>query len=251
MSDNGDVRRDDGEPSTAGDQAALDARVAASVADVRDRIVRAGGRDVRLVGVTKTFGPDAVIAAARAGCDGVGENYAQETVAKWAALHDLLGVDGVAALPPLHFIGQLQSNKVRTLASLVSVYETIDRRSLLAELAKRCPGARILVQVDATGEAGKGGCPTTDVPSLVVEAIERGLHVEGLMTVGPTYGGPEAAQRGFRAVRALADRLGLETCSMGMSDDLEVAVACGATEVRVGSALFGPRPPQRGTGGLA
>lgn len=233
------------------DRAALDARVAAAVAEVRDRIARAGGRAVRLVGVTKTFGPEAVIAAARAGCDGVGENYAQETVAKWAALQDLLGGEGRAALPPLHFIGQLQTNKVRALATLVTVFETVDRSSLVAEIAKRCPGATILVQVDATGEPGKGGCPAADVPALVADAIERGLHVDGLMAVGPTHGGPDAARPVFRAVRELADRLGLATCSMGMSDDLEVAVACGATEVRIGSALFGPRPPQRGTGGLA
>ena len=237
-------------------QAALDARVAAAVAEVRDRIAIAGGGGVRLVAVTKTFGAAEVVAAARAGCDGLGENYAQETVGKWAELHDLLGPGGVAALPPLHFIGQLQTNKVRSLAPLVAVYETVDRTSLVAELAKRCPGTRVLVQVDATGEPGKGGCPIADVPALTAEAVARGLRVEGLMAVGPTHGGPDAARPVFTAVRALADRLGLAVCSMGMSDDLEVAVACGATEVRIGSALFGPRligarPPQRGTGGLA
>ncbi len=223
------------------DQSELDARVAAAVERVRTRIVRAGGQDVRLVAVTKTFGPEAVIAAARAGCDALGENYAQETVAKWAALRGMLGETGVAGLPELHFIGQLQTNKVRSLAPLVAVYETVDRPALVAELATRCPGARVLVQVDVTGEVGKGGCPIADVPALVADASARGLRVEGVMAVGPTEGGPDAARPVFRAVRELADRLGLATRSMGMSDDLEVAIECGATEVRIGSALFGAR----------
>jgi uncharacterized pyridoxal phosphate-containing UPF0001 family protein len=143
----------------------------------------------------------------------------------------------------VHFIGQLQSNKVRLLAGLVDVWETVDRPRLVAELARRSPGARVLVQVDTTGEPGKGGCPLADVPELVVAAGAAGLVVEGLMTVGPTEGGPEAARPGFRAVRRLVDELGLTTCSMGMSADLDVAVEEGTTEVRVGTALFGARPP--------
>ncbi len=99
----------------------------------------------------------------------------------------------------------------------------------------------MLVQVATTGEQGKGGCPVDDVPDLVRTAARRRVAVAGLMTVGPTHGGPEAARPGFRAVRRLADDLGLTTCSMGMSADLEVAVEEGATEVRVGTALFGPR----------
>lgn len=233
------------------ERAEFDVRVGAAVAHVRERIARAGGTGVRLVAVTKTWGPEAVLAAAAAGCDAIGENYAQETVAKWAELSVLIGAEGVAALPELHFIGQLQTNKVRLVAPLVAVYETVDRASLAAELAKRSPGARVLVQVDATGEPGKGGCPLDAVPALVEDAATRGLRVEGLMTVGPTHGGASAARPVFRAVRALVDRLGLAACSMGMSDDLEVAVGEGATEVRIGSALFGPRPPHAGTGGLA
>jgi PLP dependent protein len=142
----------------------------------------------------------------------------------------------------VHFIGQLQSNKVRPLAGLVDVWETVDRSRLVGELARRAPGSRVLVQVDATGEPGKGGCPLSDVPALVAEAVAAGLIVEGLMTVGPTEGGPEAARPGFRAVRRLVDELGLTTCSMGMTADLDVAVEEGSTEVRVGTALFGARP---------
>jgi uncharacterized pyridoxal phosphate-containing UPF0001 family protein len=98
------------------------------------------------------------------------------------------------------------------------------------------------LQVDTSGEAGKGGCRIDDLDALADAARAAGLAVRGLMTVGPTDGGPEAARPGFRQVRNAVDRLGLSVCSMGMSDDLEVAVQEGSTEVRVGSALFGPRP---------
>ena len=175
-------------------------------------------------------------AAAAAGCRAIGENYAQELVVKAPV--------AAAAGLAVHFIGQLQTNKVRQLAGLVDVWETVDRPRLVAELARRAPGAHILVQVDTTGEAGKGGCPVADVPALVAAATDAGLVVDGLMTVGPTQGGPEAARPGFRTCRRLADDLGLVTCSMGMSGDLEVAVAEGATQVRVGTALFGTRAPR-------
>jgi len=212
----------------------LDEQVAERLHAVHERIARAGGSGVRVLPVTKTFPVEACWAAHRAGCPAVGENYAQEVVAK-------LGGGGFPF--DVHFIGQLQSNKVRALAPIVSVYETVDRASVVAELAKRAPGARVLLQVSATPESGKGGCRLTDVPQLLEVALTAGLTVEGLMTVGPTQGGPEAARAGFRAVRELLDRLGLATLSMGMTDDLEVAVQEGATQVRVGSALFGERPP--------
>jgi uncharacterized pyridoxal phosphate-containing UPF0001 family protein len=213
----------------------LDEVVAERLHEVHERIASAGGRNVSVLAVTKTFGIDACWAAYRAGCAAVGENYAQEVVAKF----------GGEELPfDVRFIGQLQTNKVRALAPIVSVYETVDRPSLVAELAKRVVGARVLVQVSPDAEtAGKGGCVVADVPALVDVARAAGLEVLGLMTVGPTDGGPEAARQGFRAVRALVDRLGLAECSMGMTADLEVAVQEGATQVRVGSALFGARPP--------
>jgi len=212
----------------------LDEQVAERLHVVRERIARAGGVGVHVLPVTKTFPVEACWAAHRAGCTAVGENYAQEVVAKLGAGGFPFGV---------HFIGQLQSNKVRALAPIISVYETVDRASVVAELAKRVPGARVLLQVSATPESGKGGCQLADVPPLLEVALAAGLTVEGLMTVGPTQGGPEAARPGFRAVRALLDRLGLATLSMGMTDDLEVAVQEGSTQVRVGSALFGERPP--------
>jgi uncharacterized pyridoxal phosphate-containing UPF0001 family protein len=110
------------------------------------------------------------------------------------------------------------------------------------EVARRDPGAHVLVQVDTTGDPAKGGCPVDDVEALVNAATQRGLHVCGLMTVGPTGADSESARSGFRLVRRLVDDLGLDVCSMGMSADLDVAVSEGSTEVRVGTALFGTRP---------
>jgi hypothetical protein len=124
---------------------------------------------------------------------------------------------------------------------VVDVYESVDRTSLVDAIARRDPGARVLVQVDTTGEPGKGGCPPGDVANVVAAALDAGLRVEGLMTVGPTEGGPEAARPGFRTVRELTSRLDLAVCSMGMTADLEVAVEEGSTQVRVGTALFGWR----------
>lgn len=207
---------------------------------IRARIRRALGpgadRRVDIVAVTKSFGPEAYRAAAAVGLVDVGENYAQELVAKHAELPAGLVV---------HFIGQLQTNKVRLVAPCVDVYESVDRPSLATEIARRAPGAAVLVQVDTSGGLGKGGCAAGDVPALVAHCSDLGLEVRGLMAVGPTTGGPEAARPGFRQVRHLVDELGLSVCSMGMSDDLEVAVEEGSTQVRVGSALFGARPSRR------
>ena len=215
--------------------------VAERLAATRARIAGAGGgSDVRILAVTKGFGPEVVDVAVAAGCEAVGENYAQELVAKRDVIdrHPGLGV---------HFIGQLQTNKVRQLVGLVTVFETVDRAKLAREIAKRSPGAAIMIQVDTsslTGEdaAGKGGCPIADLDALIESVDALDLDLRGLMTVGPTEGGPAAARPGFVAVRAAVDRFGLAECSMGMSDDLEVAVECGSTQVRVGTALFGSRP---------
>lgn len=209
------------------------ADVAAALERVRDRIRRAGGGDeVTVLPVTKAFGREAIDAARAVGCRAIGENYAQELLAKRDACGGL----------EVHFIGQLQTNKVRQLAGLVGVYETVDRAKLAREIAKRDPGARVLIQVDTNREVGKGGCPLEELDTLVDDIRTLDLDLVGLMTVGPTEGGPEAARPGFRAVRAAVDRLGLAQCSMGMTADLEVAVQEGSTQVRVGSALFGPRP---------
>ena len=213
------------------------ADVRAAADRVRDRIAAAGGDPdaVALLAVTKGFGPEVAIAAAEAGLVDLGENYAQELVAKAPTVAEA----GHAVR--WHAIGRLQRNKVRQLAGVVHLWQSVDRASLGAEIAKRAPGARVLVQVNVSDEPQKGGCPPDEAPELVRALADAGLVVEGLMTVGRT-GPPDEARAGFTLLSRLADRLDLPVRSMGMSGDLEAAVAEGSTMVRVGSALFGPRP---------
>ncbi|HEY5153663.1 MAG TPA: YggS family pyridoxal phosphate-dependent enzyme [Acidimicrobiales bacterium] len=208
-------------------------------AALRARLAAAGAPgSLTVVAVTKGFGPDAVRAAVGAGLVDVGENYAQEVVDKAASLA------GLVPAPRFHFIGRLQRNKVRLLAGLVTLWQSVDRAELVTEIARRAPGAEILVQLNLSGEEQKGGCPIDDVAELVGQAIEAGLVVRGLMGVGPA-GPPESARPGFRHLVALADDLALPVRSIGMSADLEVAVEEGSTMVRVGRDLFGERPPRR------
>ena len=218
--------------------AAIDpSHVAERAAAVRARITAAGGgADVAVLAVTKGFGPEAVRAAVAAGLPAVGENYAQELVEKAAA------VDGDAGpTPEWHFIGRLQRNKVRSIAGLVTLWQSVDRAEVATEIARRAPGAAVLVQLDLSGEPGKGGCPLNEGPALVDHARGLGLDVRGLMGVGPA-GPPEDARAGFRSLVALADQLDLAVRSIGMSGDLDVAVQEGSTMVRIGRDLFGPRP---------
>ena len=198
---------------------------------LRERISRIGGERVQIIGVTKTHDVELVRAAMAAGITEIGENYAQETVAK------LTGLD---ARPTVHFIGQLQRNKVRKLVGLVDVWQTIDRIELGAEIAKRDPGARVMVQVDISGEDAKGGCLPADTGRLVDDLRGAGLDVIGLMGVGLLAEAAEA-RPGFRLLRSLVDEFGLVECSMGMSGDLDIAVEEGSTMVRVGTGLFGHR----------
>ena len=193
---------------------------------------------MKIVAVTKGFGPDAVAAAVEAGLADVGENYAQELLAK---AKDLSAQPGAALEPHWHFIGQLQRNKIRKIAGLVRLWQSVDRPELAAEIARRAPGARVLVQVDIAGIGGRGGCRPEETEVLVHGCRGAGLEVSGLMAVGPP-GPPEQARAGFRLLAAQAEELGLAELSMGMTADIEVAIEEGATMVRVGTALFGPRP---------
>ncbi len=193
---------------------------------------------VTLMAVTKGFGPEAPRTAVAAGLTVVGENYADELVAKAHALADDAG-----PAPEWHFLGAVQRNKVPRLAPLVSCWQGVARLAEGRAIAARRPGARILVQVDVAGLPGRGGVPPTEVADLVAALRDEDLDVAGLMAVGPP-GPAEAARPGFRLVRRLADDLALPVRSMGMTDDLEVALAEGSTMVRVGRALFGDRPPR-------
>jgi pyridoxal phosphate enzyme (YggS family) len=211
----------------------IDAKeVADRVARVRSEISNAGGSEVSLIAVTKSFGIDALRAASAAGCEGVGENYAQELLEKVR--------DGI---PPIdvHFIGALQSNKVRSLAGHIALWQSVDRESVVDELGRRAPGASILIQVDTTHEPTKGGVAPELLDTLRTRAESVGLVVKGLMTIGPTDGTPQECEKSFELLRRLVNEQGLSVCSMGMSADYRTAVACGSSMVRVGSGLFGDR----------
>jgi pyridoxal phosphate enzyme (YggS family) len=211
----------------------IDAKeVADRVARVRSEISNAGGSEVSLIAVTKSFGIDALRAASAAGCEGVGENYAQELLEKVR--------DGI---PPIdvHFIGALQSNKVRSLAGHIALWQSVDRESVVDELGRRAPGASILIQVDTTHEPSKGGVAPELLDTLRTRAESVGLVVKGLMTIGPTDGTPQECEKSFELLRRLVNEQGLSVCSMGMSADYRTAVACGSSMVRVGSGLFGDR----------
>lgn len=209
-------------------------------ARIRERIAELTDRHVTIVAVTKGHPPEVAAAALAAGFVDLGESYAQELLPKAAALGAAPPGAALAAGPRWHFIGRLQSNKVRAIADVVHLWHTVDRASLAAEVAKRAPGARVLVQVDLAGLPGRGGCAPEGVDALVARCQDLGLDVRGLMGVG-VPGEPEGARAGFRLLDRLASGSGLDERSIGMSADLEVAVEEGATLVRVGAALVGPR----------
>ena len=218
--------------------AASAAMVGERYAALQDRIARAGGDGVTVIAVTKALGPWAIDAAAACGIGHIGENYAQECVAK-------LAESTAAPRPRVHFVGRLQRNKVRLLAPCVNVWQTVDRPEAAREIGRRAPGAEVMIQVNISGESSKGGCRPADTEGLAETAADAGLRLTGLMGIGP-LGPVEEARGGFRTLRGLVDSLGLPHCSMGMTDDLEVAVAEGATMVRVGRSLFGERPRRGG-----
>ena len=208
--------------------------VAGRLAAVRQRIGEAGRApdSVTVVAVTKGFDMPAVAAARAAGLVDMGENYAQELLAK------------APLAPPgtvWHFLGALQRNKAAALAPVVSLWHGLDREAALDAVAARRPGAAVLIEVNAAGDPAKHGCAPGDAAALVARGRDLGLEMRGLMTVAPA-GDREGASRCFSTVAALAGDLGLPELSMGMSDDYEIAVEEGATLVRVGRALFGDRP---------
>jgi pyridoxal phosphate enzyme (YggS family) len=188
---------------------------------------------VTLVGASKTVPVERVAEAVALGVTDIGENRAQDLVAKASALADTSEVRVC-----WHFLGRLQRNKVRSLAPLVTWWQSVDREELGSTIARQAPGARVLVEVNVGDEPQKGGCAPKDAGKLTGTLRGLGLRVEGLMTIPPQHDDP---RRWFAALRDLAADLGVHHLSMGMTDDYEVAVEEGATMVRVGRALFGPR----------
>lgn len=216
-------------------------QVADRIGEIQATIDRLATRPCRLVAVTKRFGADAVAAALDAGVDDVGENYAQELAAKAAEL-DQLRPD---LAPRWHFIGGLQRNKVKLVAPRIHLWETISSMRLGAEVAKRSPGARVLVQVNLAGSSGQSGVAEAEVAALVEGLAGLDLDVAGLMMIGRA-GDDDGTRALFARLRGLADDLDLAECSMGMTGDLEAALVEGSTIVRVGTAVFGPRPEVEG-----
>lgn len=206
--------------------------------EARDRIAAAGADPdaVTVVAVTKGFGTEVVAAAIRGGLFDLGENYAQDLVAKAAAV----GQSGQGA-PRWHFLGRPQTNKIRRLVPYVTLWQGIDSVAAAEALAARAPGAAMLVQVNVQGDAGKPGCAPGDTAGIVERARALGLDVRGLMCVGPA-GDPTGSRRAFATVAGLARDVGVSELSMGMTDDFHLAVAEGSTMVRLGRFLFGPRP---------
>jgi pyridoxal phosphate enzyme (YggS family) len=223
-----------------------DTGIAARWQAVRARVdaacVRAGRApaEVTIVAVSKMQPASAVREAAAAGATDFGENYAQELATKRGECGDDLR---------WHFIGRLQRNKAKLVAGQVALVHAVDSLELAQELAKRAEHLQpILLAVNLAGEASKGGIPASGAGELArAVAAVANVRLDGLMTMPPPAEDPEASRPHFQALRALRDRLAgelglaLPVLSMGMSGDFEVAIACGATHVRIGTAIFGAR----------
>lgn len=225
--------------------------LAARLASVHRRIdeaARAAGRapgSVALLAVSKTFPADAVRAAYAAGQRAFGENYVQESIDKISTLADL------RAELEWHFIGPLQSNKTRPVAERFDWVHTIDRLKIAQRLSEQRPAhlppLNVCVQVNISGEASKSGVAPANAAGLArAVAALPALQLRGLMAIPEPETDPEAKRAPHRALHALFEQLragglALDTLSMGMSDDLEAAVAEGATIVRIGTAIFGAR----------
>ena len=214
---------------------------AAALADVEERIARAcqqSGRrrgEVLLLAVTKIFPPQAILDAYALGLREFGENYVQEFEGKAPTVRGLAGAR-------FHLIGHLQSNKSAKALELFDVVQTVDSAKLARRLTRDAQPMDVMIEVKLSEEASKHGCAPEDVPALV-ESIRAlpGLRLRGLMTMPPWSDDAETARPYFRRLRQLAERAGVDGLSMGMSNDLEVAIQEGSTVVRVGTALFGRR----------
>jgi hypothetical protein len=215
-------------------------RVHQRIADACERV----GRDpesVQLIAVSKAHPLEAIRAAYGAGMRVFGENYAQELATKASALSDLSDITW-------RFIGHLQRNKIKLIEGARATVDTVDSarlaRALSARAAVRAIDVETLIQVNIGGEAQKSGCAPEEVPQLVEIVRELpNIDLRGLMAVAPHLDDVDATRPFFKALRELAAANGLPELSMGMTHDLEQAVEEGATMLRIGTAIFGPRPP--------
>ncbi|OQW45557.1 MAG: YggS family pyridoxal phosphate enzyme [Proteobacteria bacterium SG_bin6] len=219
------------EPSPAARLAAIQARIAHAA-----KLARRAADAVTLIAVSKTHPAEAIAPLIAAGQRVFGENRVQEAAAKWPALRE------GAPDTQLHLIGQLQSNKAAEAVALFDAIHSVDRPSLVTALARAMDKAdrrpACFVQVNIGDEPQKGGAPTAELPALLAEARAAELPVAGLMCIPPADREPAPY---FALLAKLAADHGLAGLSMGMSGDFETAVMIGATQVRVGTALFGAR----------
>jgi pyridoxal phosphate enzyme (YggS family) len=224
--------------------------IRANLDRVRDRVARAAERsgrrasDVLLIGVSKTVDVARIRQAIDAGATALGENRVQEAKEKIAELGRPV---------PWHLIGHLQTNKVRDALELFDVIHSLDRLDLAWELDKRArAGTRtvdVLVEVNVAAEASKGGVAPQGLGELLdAVASMPSLKVRGLMAIPPEAKDADDSRVWFSALRKLGERYSFSELSMGMSGDFEVAIEEGATMVRVGTAIFGPRAPRREPG---
>jgi pyridoxal phosphate enzyme (YggS family) len=223
--------------------------ISENVEYIRKRIASACAKakrdpeEITLVAVAKTFPADRIAEAVAAGIADIGENYVQEIREKREALIE----------HPIrwHFIGHLQTNKVKYIAPWVSCIHSVDSATLGGEISRQCERAgrrvEVLVEVNTTGETSKFGVHPEYAGELVSRLKEfPGIDVRGLMTIGPFDPDPEASRPAFRMLDGLRKKLSeegttLSECSMGMTNDFEVAIEEGATVVRIGTAIFGNR----------
>ncbi len=209
---------------------------------IQSAVDRAGRRrsDVTLIAVTKKFPARVTLEAYALGLRHFGENYVQEFEAKHPALANLTapGTDAV-----FHLIGHLQSNKTRIAGELFQVIETVDSEKLARRLDQSGKALEVMIEVKLSEEESKAGAAPEALPALI-DAIRKcvNLRLTGLMTMPPWSDDPEQTRPYFRNLAVLARTHGLPKLSMGMSHDLEAAIEEGATHIRVGTALFGPRP---------
>ena len=201
--------------------------------EINEIVAAKAQNQVNLIAVTKGFTHEEVNVATELGIKNFGENYAQELLAKNPLVNAEIS---------WHYIGQLQSNKVRKVSHLVDVWHSVTSLKLAREIHKRNDQAQILLQVSLMGPSNSKGFEVEQLPQLISELRDMNIDISGLMTMGVPVD-MVATRVVFKELRKLADTFELPECSMGMSDDFEIALESGASMIRVGSAIFGNRRP--------
>lgn len=199
--------------------------------EIQQRIVNAGGKNVEIIAATKSQTTETLLALNEAGVSHFAESYTQEFIEKQSSPElQNLSIQW-------HFVGQLQSNKVRQLNQCeVFLFQSVDRKNLICEIGKHFPGSDVLIQIDTTGNPNRGGAQPDDVERLTQLAIENFLNPKGIMLIARV--GVQESIEDFKLARQIQEKMKFSVLSAGMSEDFELAVAEGATMVRLGRALF-------------